>query len=77
MARKHLQEPGIARAVDADRADNDDLHSAASAGRSRRALALELGFLVDVSRRQRRFLVRGRMLDVSVHATLCCSARSA
>ena len=65
---EHLQEPGVARTVDADRTDHHDLHAAGPAGGARQAFAFELRFLVHVPRSERRVFVGGRTLDVPVDA---------
>ena len=66
-AAEHLQEAGVAGAVDADRPRHDHLQMTGLAGRARQVLALELRPLVHVAGRQRRVFVRRRVLDVPVH----------
>ena len=66
-AAKQLEQPAIARSVDAGGPRDHDLHASASRGFARSAFAFELRDLIDVAGLQRRVLVRRRMFDVAVH----------
>ena len=69
MPRNILRNREISRPVYADRPNDDDIESRGPpAELGGQALALELRALVDVARRERRRLVGGRILDMTVHA---------
>ena len=67
-ASKQLQQAPIAGTVDSGRARNHDLDARSRRCLARHAFAFQLCDLVDVARTERRVLVRGRVLDVPVHA---------
>ena len=67
-AAKELQQPAIARAVDAGRARDGHRQARALRRFARDALPFDLRHLINIAGPQRRVLVRRRMLDVAVHA---------
>ena len=67
-ASEQLQQPAIAGAVDARRTCDRDRHPRARRRIASDALAFDFRHLIDIAGPQRRVFVRGRMLDVAVHA---------
>ena len=67
-AAKQLQQPPVARPVDAGRPRDHDFDARARRRLAGDALPFELRLLVDVAGLERRVFVRRGMLDVAVHA---------
>src|ERR1044072_7135350 len=67
-AANQLQEPPIAGAINARGSDDDELDTAFLRAGARMLFAFELGDLREAAGTKRRSLVRGRVLDVPVHA---------
>ncbi len=67
-AAKHLQETGVPRAINPNRAHHDDIEPCRTAELARGLLGFELGVLIDVTRIERRLFVRWWIGDVSMNS---------
>ena len=67
-ATKQLEQAAIARSIDAGRPCDRDGEPRARGCLTRDALSFDLGLLINIAGPQRCVFIRGRMLDVAVHA---------